>query len=303
MGQPTADQMRALLLRRLAPEEVARLETAIFEEEGVAESLLDEEFDLLDDYVRGRLTPADRADVERYLSVTPERIESLRVARALAVQRSVSPADVASSADVAPLAQAVPHKARESRKPGRRRVFVAILLASAAGLAVVALIPLKWWSTNTGRFATAPPAARTVSPATGPLAPSSETGALPTTAAPGQIVMLLADADRGGGSAPTVHIAAGTATLRLQTEVPDPPRASTYSIRVDDASGGLVFEGAHLAARAAGRYRFVEVAVPVQVLGTGSRTISLRVDGSASAVAPEFQWKINFERADATQKK
>ena len=286
MGQPTTDELRKLLLRRLAPAEVARLEAAIFEEDGVAERLLEEEFDLVDEYVRGGLTPADRADVERWLSATPEHMESLRVARGLAaVRHSAAPA------------HAAPVTGRAYWKPGRG-VFVTVLLV-AAGLAAVAVIPHWWWGrgANFGRSSATPTAARSPAPAADTLVPSPETGVagqMSETAAPAQIVMLLADADRGG-STPAVHIATGAATLRLQVEVPGPPREAAYSIRLDDAGGQPVFEGSHLVPRVAGRYRFVEVTVPVQVLGAGSRTISLRVEGAAQGGAPEYRWELNFE--------
>jgi hypothetical protein len=283
MGQPTTDELRKLLLRRLAPAEVARLEAAIFEEDGVAERLIEEEFDLVDEYVRGGLTPADRADVERWLSATPEHMESLRVARGLAaVRRSAAPADAAP----------VTGRAYWNR---RRGVFVAVLLA-AASLAAVAVIPHWWWGAHFGQSNATPTSARSSAPAAGPLVPSPETGvpAQMSETGPAQIVMLLADADRGR-STPVVHVAAGAAALRLQAEVPRPPRDAAYSIRVDDDGGHTVFEGSHLVPRVAGRYRFVEVTVPVQVLGTGSRTISLRVEGTAQGGAPEYRWEINIE--------
>jgi len=121
-------QLRQLLLRQLAPEDVARMEEAILMEDGVAERLREEEFDLIDDYVQGRLSTAERADMERYVLTTPERMASLRVARALAAQRPVAAAEPVRSAP-------------RAHWKSNRMLPVATLLA--AGIAGVALIPQR----------------------------------------------------------------------------------------------------------------------------------------------------------------
>lgn len=136
MNPVTNEQLRKLLLRHLAPDEVARMEEAILTQDGVAERLRDEEFDLIDDYVRGTLAEAERADMERYVLTTPEQLESLRVARALAAQR---PATV--------------FRPRWSR---RRALPVAALLA--AGLAAVVVIPN--WSVDVGTSSVSVPGTR-----------------------------------------------------------------------------------------------------------------------------------------------
>ena len=263
MSSVTNEQLRKLLLRDLPPEEVARMEEAILMEEGVAERLRDEEFDLIDDYVRGKLAGTERADMERYVLTTPEHVEALRVARALAAQ----------------LSEAVvrPRWSRRRALPG------AALLA--AGLAAVVVIP--HWSTDMGTSSV---------PVVIPGAPPS------VELAPDQTITLLTDTSRGG-SRPVVRLASDAVAVRLQTEVPGPTGGASYSIRVNDAAGTLVFEKSHLATHVAGRYTFVEAVVPAEVFGSGARSVFLSVDGAAEATAPEYRWEITTIRDDAAQKK
>lgn len=256
MNSVTNEQLRKLLLRHLPPDEVAWIEEAILTEDGVAERLREEEFDLVDDYVRGKLADTDRTDMERYVLTTPEHVESLRVARALAAQR---PATVV-----------------RSKWRARRALPVAALLA--ASLAAVVVIP--HWGVNLGTSAVPVP----VPGALAPIEP-----------APGQTVTLLTDTSRGG-SRPLIRLASDVVTVRLQTEVPGPPRNVSYSIRVDDAAGTSVFEKSHLTTHVAGPYIFVEAAVPVEAFGAGVRTISLTVEGAAATAVPEYRWQINTVR-------
>jgi len=263
MSPVTNEQLRKLLLRHLPPEEVARMEEAILMEDGVAERLRAEEFDLIDDYVRGKLAETERADMERYVLTTPEHVESLRVARALAAQR--------------------PEAVVRPRRNRRRALSGAALLA--AGLAAVAVIP--HWSADIGTSSV---------PVVIPGAPPS------VELVPDQTITLLTDTSRGG-SRPVVRLASDAMAVRLQTEVPGPPGNASYSIRVDDGAGTRVFEKSHLATHVAGRYTFVEAVVPAVVFGSGARTVFLTVDGAVAATAPEYHWVITTVRDDAVQKK
>jgi hypothetical protein len=263
MKPVTNEQLRKLLLRQLPTEEVAQVEEAILREEGVAERLREEEFDLIDDYVRGKLAATERADMERYVLTTPEHIESLQVARALAAPRT--------EALVRP------------KWRGRRALPLGALLA--AGLAAVVVIP--HWGVHRG----------TSSP------PAMVSAALPSVEpVPDQTLTLLADTRRGG-SMPLIRLTSDAVTVRLQTEVPGPPRNAWYSIRMDDAAGRTVFEKSHLTTHVAGPYTFVEASVPVEAFGSGVRNVSLTVDGAAATAAPDYRWQINTVRESTAQKK
>jgi hypothetical protein len=281
MNLVTNEQLRKLLLRHLPPEEVARLEEAILTEEGIAERLRDEEFDLIDDYVRGKLAETERADMERYVLTTPEHVESVRLARALAAQR---PAGEAASR-LRSLAALTSTTVQAPRKRNRLLPIGALL---AAGLAVVVIIP--HWNVDLGRSLTAP---------------ASEGGAAPLSEppvverAPDQTVVLLADTSRGGVR-PMVHLSSEAVSVRVQTEVPGPAKDVSYVMRVDDTTGGPIYERPHLSTRVAGRYTFVEAVISAEVLGSGARTISLAVDGMTS---PEYRWQIDIVRDDDTHTK
>lgn len=255
------------------------MEEAILMEEGVAERLREQEFDLIDDYVHGRLALADRADTERYVLTTPERMASLRVARALAAQRP---------------AVAVEPALAGARAPWKSNRLVPVATLLAAGLAAVALIP--HWGVDIQPPATAP------TPVGGAVPTIRSGGQSSEDAAPLQTVTLLMDADRGEPR-PVVHLASGTVAVRLQVEVPGPPRNVSYSLQVDDAAGRRVFEGSDLATRVAGPYRFVEATVPAQALGPGARTISLTAEGAQAASHPEYRWQIDTLRDGMEQKK
>jgi len=288
MSPVTNEQLRKLLLRHLTPEEVARVEEAILTEEGVAERLSEQEFDLIDDYVRGKLAQVERADLERYLLNTPEQVESLRIARALAAQR---PTGVAAPAVV--------------RMPRRHPKLLPVAALLAAGLTAVVVIP--HWSVDLGSSSTTHTSSEGDSvsqggSASGDHSASAVVSSAPTSVErlPDQTIILLTDTNRGGAR-PVVHLASDAVIVRLQTEVPGPSRDVSYSLRVDDASGTPVFEKSHLAIRAAGPYTFVEAAVPAAVLGAGSRTIFLTVDGAAGATSPEYRWQINTVRDEASR--
>jgi hypothetical protein len=277
----TDDQLRKLLLQQLAPGEIERLEDAALIEDGVAERLREQEFDLIDDYVHGRLTGADRRDVERNLLTTPERLMSLRVARALAEQRRSSTADAGS------------RKPARQWRPNRVQLFATL---AAAALAAVAFIP-QWGSYFKQPGGSASP------PGTFTPAPLPAHAALPMQASAAiPNVTLLADADRGR-SRPVVHLVSGDPAVRLQAEVPEPKKASLYSLEVVSAAGTRLFSASDLMIRVAGAYRFVEVIVPAEALGPGARTITLRAEGSSEGEAPAYRWQIDTVQEGGAQKK
>jgi hypothetical protein len=267
MSSVTNDQLRRLLLKQLTPDEIERLEEATLREDGVAERLLEAEFDLIDDYVLGRLRSVDCADVEKNFLITPERRVTLEVARALAAQRRLNAAALGS------------RKPARNWWPNHRRTLATLF---AAGLAAVAFIP-QWRVHLREPGAAFPAATAPTAPMTSPM---QAAGTLPT-------VTLLADAVRGG-SRPVVHPRLGTTAIRLQAEVPGPAK-NAYSIELLSATGTRLFFASHLAIRVAGPYRFVEVTVPAEAIGPGARTVTLRVDGSSEQDSPEYRWQIEAE--------
>jgi hypothetical protein len=81
------DEMRAYLLGSLSADRQASLEEAIFDDDEAYDAVLDEWYDLLDDYARGTLPASERELVERRL--LGDRVQNaLRVADLLARRRS-----------------------------------------------------------------------------------------------------------------------------------------------------------------------------------------------------------------------
>ena len=76
--------LRDLLLQRLPSQQAAALEQRLVVEAGVAERVRQVEYDLLDDYARGRLAADQRRAVEQRLLRTAADRQRLAVARGLA---------------------------------------------------------------------------------------------------------------------------------------------------------------------------------------------------------------------------
>jgi len=209
-------------------------------------------------------------------------VESLRIARGLAAQR---PAGVAASAMV--------------RVPRKHPKLLPVAALLAAGLAAVVVIP--HWGVDLGSSSTVHTSSEGGLVSAGSSASAVDSSAPPSVERiPDQTIILLTDTNRGGAR-PVVHLASDALTVRLQTEVPGPPRDVSYSLRVVDASGTPVFEKSHLSTRTAGPYTFVEAAIPADALGAGSRTIFLTVDGAAGATTPEYRWQIDTVRDGASR--
>jgi hypothetical protein len=86
LGQPTVEHehLAEYLLRRLPDEESARIAERLFDEESFSTELEEVERDLLDAYVRKKLSAGERAEVDRFLLTSESQREKLRFALALA---------------------------------------------------------------------------------------------------------------------------------------------------------------------------------------------------------------------------
>lgn len=295
---PTDVQFREFLLRRMAPQDAARFEEAIILEEGVAERLREEEFDLLDDYAAGRLSGEDRADVERHLLTSVEITHSLRVSRLLA--RETGSHETPMLGEAPPSGRAggtepAEKTARRHRWTGRYAAAGALL---AAGIAAVAVFPFRE-RPPLGPLDAPPRAVGSAGSAnSGNAGDLTERSAVPGPAAPepaASVLTLLAEASRGVGPAdarPTLHWRAGVAFLHLQVEVPDPVRDVGYSIQVSDAAGHRLFSGEPQTVHTAGRYRFIDSVVPSAAMGPGDRTISLRAADAAAGTPAKYTWRV-----------
>ena len=295
---PTDVQFREFLLRRMPPQDAARFEEAIILEEGVAERLREEEFDLLDDYAAGRLGGEDRADVERHLLTSVEITHSLRVSRLLA--RETGSHETSRLGEAPPSGRAVGTEPVE-KTAGRRRWtgrYAAAGALLAAGIAAIAVFPFRE-RPPLGPLDASPRAAGPADSAnSGDADYLVQRSAVPGPAAQepaAPILTLLAEASRGAGPAdarPILHWRAGAASVHLQVEVPDPVRDVGYSIQVSDAAGHSLFSGEPQTVHTAGRYRFIDSMVPSAAMGPGDRTISLRAADAAAGTPAQYSWRI-----------
>ena len=280
---PMSDsQLRDFLLRRLADADWERLAEAILLEDGLAERVRDEEFDLLDDYAAGRLNTQDRAAVQLHLLASAEGRRALRVARALRAVGASGAADLRTGAMAAPLP---PGQTSSRTWSGRAQRVATVATFLAAGLVAVVLAPP--WNIAPPIGPEPEKSAAVSSPGTAAQSPS-----LPDARDEGvQTISLLADIDRGAANQ-ALKFEARKPTIRLQAEVTDADEQKLYWLRISDDSGHILFDSPPLTTRTAGRYRFVEVKLPASVLGSGVRSVVLRASAAADPASPLHRWEV-----------
>jgi hypothetical protein len=179
---PTDGELRQLLLRQLPAEAMEDIEDRLVLDDSIAERLQHQQYDLLDDYARGRLAQDERRAVEKYLLRTPAERDRIYVVEGLmraAQQRKGSGSNVLRGLRASVF------------RPANRPVFAAAL---TVGLAIVIVLAVRVMYPSTPRGGEVQPA--TQSGAVGfpaaPLSPSTPANAL-------YQLTLLADATRSGG--------------------------------------------------------------------------------------------------------
>ncbi len=128
------DLLKRYLLGDLPGDEEEALEQRLFVEDGLFELAEALEAEVLEDYSRGMLTPAQNARIARFLRVSPDGRARLAVVRGLAQNAISSPAKA--PANVLPFA-------RPARSvPSRRQTFAAIaaMLCVAVGASWLASV-------------------------------------------------------------------------------------------------------------------------------------------------------------------
>jgi hypothetical protein len=269
MLKPSESELREFLLRRMPSEQASRLEEAIVLEDTVAESLRAVEFDLIDDYAADRLSPADRADMERSVLTTAENRDTLRIA--LSLRRE--PSERA--------ARRIPPASKRSLARSRVGLIGAAGSLLAAGIVGAMLIPR-------GQN----PAIPSPTPPSGTPPFSSAPALLSTSDAVPPILTLVAETARGT-SRLRLHWPANLGSIRLQAEVPTAASSdATYRLQLSDADGETLFTSDTSPAKSAGPFRFVDVTVPTPALGPGPRRITLRSALEPPEAQPLFTWEV-----------
>ncbi len=270
MNRSDDHELRDLLLHRLPPVRAQELEERLMLEEGYAERLEEARYDLLDDHATGRLTAAERADVERHLLACPEDRLRLAVARGLARRGSRAPA-ATPSLDVR----------REStrRRPGLPVRGWATAAWIAACAVLVAVLVDRHISERRNAVAPGQLAAR----------PGEREAATPVWT-----LTLLASASRGD-SVRSISIPARTTTVRVQAEIAS-PEAGEYRLSVLDGANHVLASVEHLLPRAAGAYVYVEAQVPAQALASGIHRVVVAPQAAGGAQAQSSSsWEFRTE--------
>jgi anti-sigma factor RsiW len=248
------------LLGELPDQERLRLEDACFEDEALFARLLRAEDDLIDAYVRGQLTAAERERFERRFGQTRAQARRVRFARLLR------------------------HAAEERRGtdagqwPRWAAPAAAVVLATVLG---------AWWLIGRG---TKPPVAR--APVEGTTTPAPRLGPSPSpvpaeagpvrerpvapvavaslTLSPGMI--------RAGGETPKVVLRTAIEEVELRLELgPGLPAGaySGYRALVQTAAGAEVWRGGGLRASGIAARPFIGVRLPARTLTSGDYVVLL----------------------------
>src|SRR5215813_3671902 len=102
--QYSEEALRRYLMGELPATEQVALETEYFGDRELYEQICELENDLIDDYVQGRMAPADREQFERHYLTIPEKHQQVEFARAM--RRSLPRTASTSSAEPSKLVEA-----------------------------------------------------------------------------------------------------------------------------------------------------------------------------------------------------
>lgn len=136
--QYSEEALRRYLMGELPATEQVALETEYFGDRELYEQICELENDLIDDYVQGRMAPADREQFERHYLTIPEKHQQVEFARAM--RRSLPRTASTSSAEPSKLVEA-PSESRSwwsslLAPPGSFKLAFGFSLTLAAVLAI-----------------------------------------------------------------------------------------------------------------------------------------------------------------------
>ena len=258
------------LLGDLADEERDRLQKTYFEDDALFARLLAAEDDLIDAYVKGSLTAAERRRFEERFGRTPGQLRRLDFSRLL--QRA---GDGQAATSAVPASQGLGGGRHGAARPRPRPTITWAAGVAAAGLLFTA-VGLAWWASQRK----ASPVAEVSQPAVAPVngrenaarpevktpAPAARTQgpALPMAVAS---VVLRAGMVRGTGRAPELLLTPTTrwAELQLDLDHGEGMSHARYEVVVETAAGTEVAREDGLERREAARPS-VTVRVPAALL-------------------------------------
>lgn len=265
--------IREYLLGQLSSEQLSEFEERLLTENDLFEELEIGEDELVDEYLREELTPADRAGFESHFMAAPEHREKLNFARAFRKSltnrvglpdQAPSPAQSAEPRVVEDSGQEAPAVLAPAKKSwfeflGIRNPAFGYATAAALVLIVVGVSWVVWRRTSAPRD-------------------------------PGRVhsVVLASGLTRGDGEAPKkVAVSADIDTLRLQLLLPD-NRYQSYEATLLDPEGRALTTPPNLTTETVNGQPAVTFDIPANLLPPGDYRVKLsglNPDGSTVAAA------------------
>jgi len=269
MGEAQSKTLRDLLLHKLPSAQTDELEDRILQDGELADQIEAETADLLDDYARRLLRPEDAKLVEQHLLTTPDALQRLSFAKALA--------EAGRSENNPP-----PHPAKRSFSMLRVAIFA---MAGAACLFLMALAIVQYRHHEK-------PTSIAVQPTPNPgistagKSSSSNPGDQNDTS-PSFTVVLVASQVRGNEER-TFVIPLRTRRLRIQCEVPHDDGSPEYRMVLKDAAGHIIGSSEDLQPTQSADIHYVQASYPVGQLKPGHYIVSVAPARRSPVASYEF---------------
>jgi hypothetical protein len=303
-----AELARNYILDRLSEEERNECERRFLFDPEFELLMIEQERELLDDYVNSRLSNEESDAVLRRVAQRPGELYRLRFAESL--RR-------AAAAPSAPL----PHKRSPIERwqaffAQRRTLFAAgtagIAVASAVIVIALAVRAPRSLRTQQNGAAAGAPAHANAQPSTRS-EPKQQTASAPSqkpvqsagrqieTRASSAVATfaLLADEQRGAGDLPSLQLAPGVTTLRLQLTTQEGLEAGRYRVALNDAQGTKVYSASDLPALVEAGRRYVDLRIPAALVSSGDYHVDLAPESEASS-QPELSFRFALTASPAS---
>ena len=295
-----AELARNYILDRLSDEDRAECERRFLFDPEFESLMLEQERELLDDYVNSRLSDDVTAAVRQRVVQQPGELFRLRFAEGL---RRAAVAEIHP-----PPKESRFQRWRAQFAQRRLQVFGGFAAATALAVVIVAAMltrPAHRTAPGTPQSASSAPQPRAVAPASsapsqapaGPsasggtrTAPSAQRPASPATTA---TFLLLADQQRGAGEETSIALKPGTTTVRLQLTTQEGLDPGTYDATVNDVRGTQTFSASHLVALEQAGRRYVELRIPTASLAPGEYALNLANEKMASQPPLTFRFQVS----------
>jgi hypothetical protein len=263
-SNPTDDELlRSHLLGELDRDEADDLERRLLAEDDLFELSEAIEADLLAEYARGGLAPAERERVQRRLASSPPGRERLALARSLSRLAGGDP-----KAAVLPFAQ----RDAPSRRPMLRWAALAAGIVAAAGLTWLTMeqphARQKVQERPAPVITTVPRAHEVTKPPSPPVVDSA-----PAPEPVKAVFQLALTSLRGAEAAERLRVPAGTGTVELQISVEGMEDLESFHLTVRNRKAETVREWTRLKPKTLKGVRALVVDLPAELLPAGKYEI------------------------------